>query len=80
MSKIDPIAAALDAAKPIGNASNRPRMLVLFGDRPDVLDAVRRARRDRHLSTAQIARLISTPGATIGESAVKTWLALEGID
>jgi|694.fasta_scaffold07683_5 hypothetical protein len=45
----------------------------LFGDQPDVLDAIRRARA-RGVSASSIARLLSTDEVPVSESSVRTWL------
>lgn len=73
MGKPDPLAAALDAARP-KQTSSVCRVLVLFGDRPDVLESIKRARVDRLLSYDQIAGILSTPGASLSGSAIKTYL------
>jgi hypothetical protein len=75
----DPLAAALES---IGGrrAGGLPlKVDVLYGDRPEVLDAIRSARRDKHLSFEQIAEALSSGGASITDGAVSKWLKREGI-
>lgn len=79
MGTTDPLAKALAAASP-GTGGTKPRVLVLFGDRPAVLDAIREARVTRHVSYGAIARILSADGQPIGEGSVKTWLRSEGIE
>jgi hypothetical protein len=56
-----------------------PKVLQLFGDNPKMLEAIRTARRDNHLSYAQIASYLTRNGHGIGEGAIKKWLDKEGI-
>ena len=84
MPKNDPLADALASLGPSGSSS-KPKVDVLFGDRPAVADAIRDARK-RHVSFAAIAKLLTADLArngiddSIGESAVKTWCNKNGID
>lgn len=84
MPKTDPLAAALANLDRVGSTS-RPKVDVLWGDRPAVLDAIREARR-RHVSYGAIAKILTADLAangiddSIGESAVKTWCNKNGVD
>lgn len=80
MPKTDPLAIALDLAERGRSGGPEGRVVALFGDRPDVLDAIRRARTDRKLSYAQIAKVLSADGEPLSEGAVKSWLTRQGID
>jgi ribosome-binding protein aMBF1 (putative translation factor) len=75
----DPLAAALDAVTEKRTGGTQRRVLELFGDRPQVLDAIRKARRDRGLSFKQIAELVSTPGASVTAGPIQKWLNGQGI-
>ena len=83
MPKSDPLAAALAQLAPSGSSS-RPKVDVLWGDRPAVLDAIRAAR-DRHVSYAAIAKILTADlrargiDDSIGESAIKTWCSKNGV-
>jgi len=50
----------------------------LFGDKPDVLDAIIDARK-RRCSFRQIAMALSVDGETVSSGAVQNWLAARGI-
>lgn len=76
--KVDPLVAGLDALDSNGSKS-MPKMEVLYGDRPDVLDAVIRARRDRHLSWNAIAAYLTRNGPRISAGAVQTWCERQGL-
>jgi len=78
MSKSDPIADALDGAAQIKGGAGMLRIDYLFGDRPAVLEAIKRARYQRKLSHQQIADLISTPEAKVSSAAVQNWLKVNG--
>jgi hypothetical protein len=72
MAKPDPIAAALDAA--VGpRPGQKGRVQFLFGDRPEVLESIRRAEA-RGLSMNAIADKLSTKDASVSAGAVKKWL------
>jgi hypothetical protein len=78
--KPDPLAAGLDGLASSGTGGSGPRVLVLFGDRPEVLESIRRARRDRKLSYAAIAKFLTVNGEQhISAGAVQKWLDKEGI-
>lgn len=74
------LAAGLDAIARGPGGGTQPKVLQLFGDQPDVLDAIERARRDRHLSYAAIAKYFRSQGHEIGEGSIKKWLDSRGID
>lgn len=72
------LVTSLDSLIPTMNSSVH-KIVVLFGDQPDVLEAIREARK-RKCSYAQIAKTLSTPVMPVSESAVKSWLQTQGID
>lgn len=79
--KADPLAEALDKATATPNAGQGGRVMQLYSDRPDVLESIRRARRDRKLSHAHIAKVLSSNGdGTVSRAAVQNWLSKEGIE
>lgn len=55
------------------------KIVTLFRDRPEVLDAVKRARAERQLSFRRIAEVLSQDGEYVSEGAVQNWLRTEGI-
>jgi hypothetical protein len=69
--RVNSIVAALDSE--LSQKDNVLKIDRLFGDQPDVLDAIRRARA-RGVSASSIARLLSTDDMTLSESSVRTWL------
>lgn len=71
-AQIDPLAAALNAT-PCIKPGVKSRIVTLFGDRPDVLDAIRAARA-RGLSCQHIADTLSTADAKVSDGAVNKWL------
>ena len=79
MAKHNGLVAGLDQIEKGASGGTTPKIVQLFGDQPDVLEAIRRARRDRHLSYAQIALYLSQNGYEIKEGAVKNWLTSQGI-
>lgn len=80
MPKPDPLAAALDELVEPASGGTKLRILQLFEDRPAVLDSIRSARRDRHLSFNQIAERLTTSGEEpVSSAAVKAWLKRQGI-
>jgi CTP:molybdopterin cytidylyltransferase MocA len=72
------MATALEALTPNVSRSTY-KILVMFGDQPEVLEAIRQARA-RRCSYSQIAKTLTTPNAPISETAIKSWLDAEGID
>ena len=75
MGNTDPLLAAL-AAAPTLRGGHRLRVLVLFGDRPDVLAAIRE-HHARGVSPQQIAEILTAnlpDGQSISDSAVERWL------
>lgn len=81
MSKGSNLVAALDGEVAIGRGTpGRLRVHELFGDRPEVIEAIIRARRDRKLSYGHIAETLNRdPDIHISEGAVKSFLKREGI-
>lgn len=77
--KSDPLAVALDMIERGATGGTQGKIVALFGDRPDVLDAIVRARRDRKLSYQQIAKVLSADGEPISAGAVQSWLSRQGI-
>lgn len=69
---------ALNSLVPLGGGSGM-KVMLLFGDQPDVLDAIVEARK-RRCSFVQIAKAISTPDAPISDAAVKKFLMSRGVD
>lgn len=51
----------------------------LFGDRPDILDAIRVARSERKVSFQFIADILSKEGETVSGTAVQNWLRGQGV-
>lgn len=76
----DPLAALLDETKSLGHTGKKTRIEMLYGDRPDVLDAIRRARAERRLSFRQISQVLSSEGESISEGSVQKWLRSQGIE
>ena len=76
MGKPDPLVAALKATG-TQKCGRQLRIIELFGDRPDVLDAIRDARR-RGVSCATIARTLSTPEQTVCSNSVDIWYRRHG--
>jgi ribosome-binding protein aMBF1 (putative translation factor) len=79
MTQTDPLVAALDAVAGRRTGGLPLKIDALYGERPEVLDAIRSARRDKHLSYEQIAEALSTAGDSITDGAVSKWLKREGI-
>lgn len=81
MVKRKSLVEALDGETAIGRGSpGKLRVKELFGDRPEVIEAIIRARRDRRLSYAHIADTLNQePGISISEGAVKLFLRREGV-
>jgi transposase len=79
-SKKDPLVEALDSMVTTNSHGSVSKMDYFFGDRPEVLEAVIRARRDRKLTHKQIAEALSKdPKVEISDRAVGTWLQRKGI-
>jgi DNA-directed RNA polymerase specialized sigma24 family protein len=51
----------------------------LFGDRPDILEAVIVARAERKLSYQSIADVLGREGEYISPTAVQNWLRAQGV-
>lgn len=76
----DPLVEALDQAEPIGSTGQMQKVDAYFENRPEVKEAIRRARVERKLSFKQIALILSKdPNVQIGEGSVKNWLQRQGI-
>lgn len=71
------MASALEALRPNVSRSTF-KVLVMFGDQPDVLTAIKAARA-RRCSYSQIAKTLTTVEAPISETAIKSWLDAEGV-
>jgi hypothetical protein len=71
----------LDKLQQIGPlpAGSGPKIVRLFADQPEVLEAIIEARK-RRCSFAQIAKAITTPENLVSDNAVKTFLTSRGID
>lgn len=77
----DPLAAALDSLPLAENRGGATHKIDdYFGERPDVLEAIKRARRDNRHGYQKIADMLSTEGRTLSDKAVKGWLKTQGID
>jgi hypothetical protein len=75
----NPLAAGLTALAP-SRGGIRMRVIQLWGDEPEVLEAIRIARRDNGLSYAAIAKyLTAKSGHHITANPVQKWLNEEGI-
>jgi hypothetical protein len=72
------LVTALENLRPTTSGSV-PKVVALFSDQPEVLEAIKAARL-RKCSYAQIAKTLSTPEAPISETAIKSWLTMQGID
>lgn len=72
------LVAQLEAARPLDNGR---RLLLddMFGNEPEVLEAVKTARRDRGLSYRVIAEVLSKRGEQVSQGAVQNWLRAQGI-
>lgn len=77
-SKRDALAEALLNAEPAASKSVG-RIEQLFGDRPEVLDAIIVLRRDKKFQYSEIARLLSSEGKIVRPDSVKNWLAGKGV-
>jgi hypothetical protein len=75
----DPLADALDALDASYDGSKTLKLDALFGDRPEVLESVRRAR-GRKVTFVEIARKLSSGAPVkVSEKAVAAWLHSQGI-
>ena len=80
MPTSDPIAAALDGIASSPGSGQTPKVELLFGDRPAVLESIRKARVERNLSYQQIATTLCGAGDfSLSAAAVKNWLNRQGI-
>jgi hypothetical protein len=55
------------------------KVLEIFGDSPEVLEAIKTARRDRRLSYRLISEVLSQNGTMVSEGAVQNYLRSQGI-
>lgn len=81
MKEKDPVAEALNAESsgPVGG-HGAGRIVKLFGDRPEVLESIRKAYTERKLSPQHIAKVLSrAENQTVSKSAVVHWLEKEGL-
>jgi len=72
------LVTALESLHPTSNG-NMPKVIALFGNQPEVLEAIKAARL-RKCSYVQIAKTLTTPENPISETAIKSWLTSQGID
>jgi hypothetical protein len=72
------LAAELMNARPLRDGRSL-KIIEVFGDQPEVLDAIRTARVERGLSYRVIAQVLSKSGEKISEGAVQNYLRAEGI-
>jgi hypothetical protein len=80
MPTSDPVAAALDSIASPSGSGTVPKVDQLFGDRPAVLESIRKARAERSLSYQQIATTLCAFGdVQLSAAAVKNWLNRQGI-
>jgi hypothetical protein len=73
----DPIIDALDNLPELSDGRTH-RIVELYADQPEVLDAVKRAR-TRGRSYEAIAATLSTQGKRISATSIRNWLRSEGI-
>lgn len=77
----DPLAnAILGADRPTGRQALR--IGVLFADRPEIMEAIIKARVEKRLGYKTIADIISSrePENAVSDTAVKNWLRSKGIN
>lgn len=76
----DPLALALSKAV-MATGGTRLKVEQLFEHRPEVLEEIIKARRDRKLGYQTIAKFITTvePDNPIGAGAIEAWLTSKGI-
>lgn len=72
VTNCDPIAAALHKETPENPFSKQLLLDELFADRPDVLEAVKAARK-RGVTWQRIADILSAEGRRVSASAVSRW-------
>lgn len=80
MSKNDVLASKLGDATRVQHPQANKKVEAVFGDRPEVLESIRRARSERGVSFEQIALILSEEGHRISAGAVRNWLRGEGIN
>jgi non-ribosomal peptide synthetase component E (peptide arylation enzyme) len=77
MAKSDDLADALLNYVP-EHRQHMTKIDQLFGDRPEVLEAIAVAYRDKKLSARSIADILSTE-QPIGKNSVENWLKKQGL-
>lgn len=76
----DPLAAELAALEVKGSGVAGSKVDLLFGNRPEVLDAIYEAVVVRHIGTGRVADMLSADiGQVIGKSAIDRWVKHEKI-
>lgn len=72
--------AALSEAPAVVQSKNK--LEIHYAEHPEVLEAIRVARRDKRLSYTRIAELIAEfdPDAAIASSTLNAWLRKQGIN
>lgn len=79
MAEKDPVAKALDEESRSVGGHGSGRIVKLFGDRPDVLESIRKAYLERKLSPGHIAKILArAENQTVSKTAVEHWLEKEG--
>jgi hypothetical protein len=78
--KVDPLAQALDGAAKGTAGGATQKVLQLFGDRPEALQSILRARSEKKLSWAQISKIIvATENVYISPGALQNWCLKQGV-
>lgn len=73
------LATGLDALPRGRSGGVVPKVIKYWGDQPEVLESIRRARRDNGHSAARIAEYLTSQGYPIAEGSIRKWLTSEGI-
>ena len=66
----------------MNNCKTTPKSKIdkLFGERPQVLESIIKARKERNLSYTEIAKVLSSdPEISVSDTSVKNWLDKKGI-
>lgn len=79
MTKTDPLAEALLAAKPRDVSSGQNKVIKTFGDRPAVLENIVKAHVENKLTPGDIAAILSGDDVIIRTESVKGFLASKGV-
>ena len=77
MANTKTVINALNSLAPV-TSGHGSKVDYLFGDKPDVIEAIIEARK-RRCSFRQIAMALSTEDQTVSPGAVQNWLAAKGI-